>query len=118
MEDVTGVVPTRRMSVARGAVRLARVPTERELGAAAAAGNLAAKDAARLHPHVVPAQLTHVECDLAQENGQVVATVTVQAVARTTLSAYALAGASAALVSLAGDEGRIHDLHVVQNVEE
>ncbi len=117
MPDVTDVVPVRRMTVAKGSVHLDHVPSERKMGAAAAAGSLAAKQAAHNVAHTVPAQLTHIECDLDVDGHIVTATVTVQAIARTTLSAYALAGASAALVALAGDAGRITDLHVVQNVE-
>ena len=117
LPDVTDVTPTRRMCVARGTVTLQHHATQKELAAAAAAANLAAKDASRIVAHVVPAQLTHVECDLDVDAGKVTATVTVQAFARTTLSTYALAGVSAALVALAGDEGRIGDVQVVQNVE-
>ncbi len=117
MEDVTDVVPVRRMSVARGTVHCTKVPTERELGAAAAAANLAAKDTSRIIWHAVPAHPTHIDCDLDVKDYKVVVTMTVQAFARTTLSTYALAGCAAALVSLAGDAGRIEELSIVQNVE-
>ncbi|MEK6984942.1 MAG: hypothetical protein AABX89_00980 [Candidatus Thermoplasmatota archaeon] len=117
MPDVTGVVPMQRMSVARGTVTLDAAPSESQLAAAAAAANLAAKDAARIFPHLVPAQLTHLDCALDELGPKVTITMTVQGYARTSLASYALAGCSAALVSLAGDAGRIVEVHVVQNVE-
>ena len=90
---------------------------------------MAAKDAWRILPTALPAQLTDAFCDLSVEDEKVTCTMTVQAYARQTLEAYALAGASTALLALldavkaqeqAADgsfpAARITGLEVVQNV--
>jgi cyclic pyranopterin monophosphate synthase len=120
--DVTAAVPVRRMSVARGTLRLpaAWAPDADALAAARAAAVLAAKEAPRILPAAVPFQLTDAFCDLELRPGAVEATVTVQAYARHPLSAAALLGVAAALASLAdgaGPEARIEAVHIVQDVE-
>lgn len=134
--DHSLVTPVRRMSVARGSLTL-RPATCAVLGKEGAellatgkvAGILAAKRAGTDVPTALAVHLTDAFCDLTVEAGQVVCTMTVQAVARQTLEAHALAGCSAALLalwdaakSLEQDEAgnfptaRIVDLGVVQNV--
>jgi len=124
LPDVTGTVPARRMSVARGTLLLpadALAPDADALAAARSAAILAAKDAAHLLPHVHPFQATDATCDLDAQTGQVECTMTVQAFARSPLSAAALLGVSAALVALVeasgrAEECRIVGVQVVQNV--
>lgn len=136
MPDATEQPPVRRMSVARGALHLkpATCASLRGDGAellvtARVAGTLAAKDAARTVPTALPVHLTDAFCDLTVEDSQVVCTMTVQAYARATLEAFALAGAAGALLALldavkaqeqdaAGNfaVARLADLQVVQNV--
>jgi molybdenum cofactor biosynthesis enzyme len=136
MPDATEQPPVRRMSVARGTLLLkpATCASLRGDGAellvtARVAGTLAAKDAARTVPTALPVHLTDAFCDLTVEDGQVVCTMTVQAYARATLEAFALAGAAGALLALldavkaqeqdaAGNfaVARLSDLQVVQNV--
>ena len=107
MPDSTDQPPVRRMSVVRGSLALkpATCASLRGDGAelvvtARVAGTLAAKDAARTVPTALPVHLTDAFCDLTVEPAQVVCTMTVQAYARTTLEAFALAGASGALLAL------------------
>ena len=142
LPDVTEQPPVRRMSVARGALRLApatlaslRGDGAELLAAARVAGTMAAKDAARAVPTALPVHLTDAFCDLTVEEGaagtagQVVCTMTVQAYARATLEAFALAGAAGALLALLdmvkGQEqdaagnfptAKVLGLEVVQNV--
>lgn len=136
LPDVTDVVPTRRMSVARGTLRLqpatCRALTSRDgelLVASKVAGILAAKRGGTDIPTALGVHLTDAFCDLEVEEGQVVCTVTVQAVARQTLEAHALSGCAAALLALwdavkameQGADGnfavaRVTGLGVVQNV--
>jgi len=134
--DHTAATPVRRMSVARGTLRL-RPATCKSLAGDGAellatgkvAGILAAKRAGLDVPTSLPVHLTDAFCDLSVEDAQVVCTMTVQAVARQTLEAHALAGCAAALLAVwdaarameqADDggfpEARIVDLGVVQNV--
>lgn len=107
LPDATESPPVRRMSVARGALALSkptchslRTDGAELLATARVAGTMAAKDAWRMLPTALPAHLTDAFCDLSIEDGQVVCTMTVQAFARQTLEAYALAGASAAMLAL------------------
>jgi molybdenum cofactor biosynthesis enzyme len=136
MPDATDSPPVRRMSVARGALALrpATCASLRGDGAellvtARVAGTLAAKDAARTVPTALPVHLTDAFCDLTVEDAQVVCTMTVQAYARGTLEAFALAGASGALLALLDavkpqeqdatgnfPTARLTGLDVVQNV--
>lgn len=136
LPDATDQPPVRRMSVARGALSLkaATCATLRGDGAellstARVAGTMAAKDAARLVPTALPVHLTDAFCDLTVEDGRAVCTMTVQAYARTTLEAFALAGAAGALLALldavkpmeqdgSGNfaAAKVTSLEVVQNV--
>jgi molybdenum cofactor biosynthesis enzyme len=136
MPDATDLPPVRRMSVARGTMRLSAATCASLRGdgadllvSARVAGTMAAKDAARAVPTALPVHLTDCFCDLAVEDAQVVCTTTVQAYARSTLEAFALAGTAGALLALfdavkameqdaAGNFGtaRITGLDVVQNV--
>lgn len=136
MPDATAQPPVRRMSVARGTLTLKaatcaslRGDGSELLVAARVAGTMAAKDASRAVPTALPANLTDAFCDLTVEDGKVVCTMTVQAYARTTLEAFALAGAAGALLALldavkpqeqdaAGDfpTAKLANLEVVQNV--
>ena len=136
LPDVTEQPPVRRMSVARGSLRLApatlaslRGDGAELLVAARVAGTMAAKDAARAVPTALPVHLTDAFCDLSVEDAQVVCTMTVQAYARATLEAFALAGAAGALLALldavktqeqyaSGNfpSARVAGLEVVQNV--
>lgn len=136
MPDATDSPPVRRMSVVRGALALKpstcaslRGDGSELLVAARVAGTMAAKDAARAIPTALPVHLTDAFCDLTVEDAQVVCTMTVQAYARATLEAFALAGASGALLALLdavkGQEqdpsgnfptARMTGLEVVQNV--
>ncbi|HEX2065285.1 MAG TPA: cyclic pyranopterin monophosphate synthase MoaC [Candidatus Thermoplasmatota archaeon] len=121
LRDVTGVVPTRRMSVARGTLAGAGDPAPEALAAARVAAVLAAKDAARLVPALLPFHPTDAFCDLEAGASGLVCTVTVQGYARTRISSAALAGAAAALLSLLESLGhpegaRIEGLHTVQDV--
>lgn len=107
LPDATDLPPVRRMSVARGRLALARATLAslrgdgaELLATARVAGTMAAKDAARAVPTALPVHLTDAFVDLTVEDGHVVCTVTVQAFARSTLEAYALAGATAALLAL------------------
>ena len=107
LPDATDVPPVRRMSVARGALALSpatcgslRGDGAELLVAARVAGTMAAKDAARAVPTALPVHLTDAFCDLTVDDGQVVCTTTVQAYARTTLEAFALAGTAGALLAL------------------
>lgn len=107
MPDSTDSPPVRRMSVVRGELALKpatcaslRGDGAELLVAARVAGTMAAKDAARTIPTALPVHLTDAFCDLSVEDARVVCTVTVQAYARTTLEAFALAGASGALLAL------------------
>jgi cyclic pyranopterin phosphate synthase len=124
------------MSVARGALALRKATCEslrgdgaELLATARVAGTMAAKDAWRLLPTALPTHLTDAFCDLSVEDGRVVCTMTVQAFARQTLEAYALAGASVALLALldavkaqeqdadgAFPAAKVTGLEVVQNV--
>lgn len=134
--DHSAITPVRRMTVARGSLRL--TPTTCKslaadgaelLTTARVAATVAAKRAGTDVPTALPVHLTDAFCDLSVEEGQVVATMTVQAVARQTLEAHALAGCSAALLALwdavkameQGADGnfaaaKVVDLGVVQNV--
>jgi cyclic pyranopterin monophosphate synthase len=134
--DHTDQVPLRRMSVARGNLRLKATTCKaltsegaELLVTARVAGILAAKDAGRSVPTALPSLVTDAFCDLTVEAEQVVCTMTVQAHARTTLEAHALAGCSSALLALwdavktleQGEDGNfpvaaLVDLRVVQNV--
>ena len=107
MPDATDSPPVRRMSVARGSLALSPATCKSLRGdgaellvTARVAGTLAAKDASRTVPTALPVHLTDAFCDLAVEDAQVVCTMTVQAYARGTLEAFALAGASGALLAL------------------
>lgn len=134
--DHSAVTPVRRMSVARGTLRLrpgtcATLAKEGAelLATGKVAGILAAKRAGTAVPTALGVHLTDAFCDLSVEDAQVVCTMTVQAVARQTLEAHALAGCAAGLLalwdaakSLEQDEAgnfpaaRIVELTVVQNV--
>ena len=136
LPDHSAVVPLRRMSVARGTLRLK--PTTcttltaeglELLATGKVAGILASKRAGTDVPTTLGVHLTDAFCDLSVERDQVVCTMTVQAVARQTLEAYALAGCSAALLALwdackameQDGEGnfpaaKVVELGVVQNV--
>jgi molybdenum cofactor biosynthesis enzyme len=136
MPDATDQPPVRRMSVVRGTLALSpatckglRSDGSELLVAARVAGTMAAKDAARAVPTALPVHLTDAFCDLTVEDAKVVCTMTVQAYARATLEAFALAGASGALLALLDavkaqeqdQEGnfptaRLASLEVVQNV--
>jgi cyclic pyranopterin monophosphate synthase len=107
LPDATDVPPVRRMSVARGTLLLAKATCDSLRGdgaelltTARVAGTMAAKDAARTVPTALPVHLTDAFCDLTVEGGQVVCTMTVQAYARATLEAFALAGSTGALLAL------------------
>ncbi len=107
LPDHSGVPPVRRMSVVRGALALkpATCQALRDegtdlLATGKVAGVLAAKAAGQNVPSALPVHLTDAFCDLSVEEAQVVCTMTVQAVARQTLEAHALAGCSAALLAL------------------
>jgi cyclic pyranopterin monophosphate synthase len=134
--DHSAVTPLKRMSVARGALAL-RATTCTALSKEGAellatgkvAGILAAKRAGTDVPTALGVHLTDAFCDLSVEDAQVVCTMTVQAVARQTLEAHALAGCSAALLALwdaakameQGEDGnfataKVTGLGVVQNV--
>ena len=134
--DHSAVAPVRRMAVARGMLRL-RAATCKALSGDGAellvtgkvAGILAAKRAGNDVPTALGVHLTDAFCDLSVEDAQVVCTMTVQAVARQTLEAHALAGCAAALLAVwdaakameqdeAGNfpAARIVELGVVQNV--
>lgn len=122
--DVTGQVPVRRMSVARGTLLLpgGLLPGAEAIAAARSAAVLAAKEAARILPAAVPFQLTDAFCDVDAQSAHTEVTVTVQAYARASVASAALLGAAAALASLADSmafpEGtRVSELHVVQSVE-
>ncbi|HUR63096.1 MAG TPA: cyclic pyranopterin monophosphate synthase MoaC [Candidatus Thermoplasmatota archaeon] len=122
LPDVTDVVPSRRMSVARGTLAGAGHAPEDAVAAAKVAAVLAVKDAARLIPTLVPFQATDVFCDVEAGATGLHCSVTVQAFARTRLSGAALAGVAAALLSLLESRGhpegaRIQDLHTVQDVD-
>ena len=105
--DHSAVAPVRRMAVARGTLAL-KATTCKALDAEGAellatgkvAGILAAKRAGTEVPTALGVHLTDAFCDLSVEDGQVVCTMTVQAVARQTLEAHALAGCAAALLAL------------------
>ncbi len=134
--DHSAVTPLRRMSVARGTLHL-KAATCKSLANEGAellatgkvAGILAAKRAGTDVPTALGVHLTDAFCDLSVEDTQVMCTMTVQAVARQTLEAHALAGCSAALLALwdaakameQGADGnfaaaKVTDLAVVQNV--
>jgi len=107
LPDSTDAPPVRRMSVARGSLTLApatcaslRGDGAELLSTARVAGTMAAKDAARLVPTALPVHLTDAFCDLTVEDGRVVCTTTVQAYARGSLEAFALAGTAGALLAL------------------
>jgi molybdenum cofactor biosynthesis enzyme len=122
LPDVTDVVPSRRMSVARGTLAGAGEANEDVLATARVAAILAVKDAARLVPALVPFQATDIFCDLEGGAAGLACTVTVQGFARTRLSGAALAGVAAALLSLLESLGhpegaRIEALHTVQDVD-
>lgn len=136
MPDATDSPPVRRMSVARGSLTLKAATCASLRGdgtellvAARVAGTMAAKDAARAVPTALPVHLTDAFCDLTVEDAKVVCTMTVQAYARATLEAFALAGAAGALLALldavksqeqdpSGNfpSARLANLEVVQNV--
>lgn len=136
LPDATDLPPVRRMSVARGQLALGKATLQslRSDGAellttARVAGTMAAKDAARAIPTALPVHLTDAFVDLTLDEGKVVCTVTVQAYARSTLEAFALAGAAGALLALwdavkameqdeAGNFSgtRLSALEVIQNV--
>jgi len=136
LPDATDQVPVRRMSVARGALSLSpatcaslRSEGAELLSTARVAGTLAAKDAARLVPTALPVHLTDAFCDLTVEDARVVCTMTVQAYARATIEAFALAGVAGALLGLLdavkameqdGDgnfaRAKVTGIEVVQNV--
>jgi cyclic pyranopterin phosphate synthase len=136
LPDATEQPPVRRMSVVRGRLALRRATCDilrtdgaELLATARVAGTMAAKDAWRTLPTALPTQLTDAFCDLSVEESSVVCTVTVQAYARQTLEAFALAGASTALLALLDavkaqeqgpdggfPEARVTGLEVVQNV--
>jgi cyclic pyranopterin phosphate synthase len=136
MPDATDTPPVRRMSVVRGTLALKpatcailRGDGAELLVAGRVAGTMAAKDAARAIPTALPVHLTDAFCDLTVEDAQVVCTMTVQAYARATLEAFALAGASGALLALLDavkseeqdatgnfPTARLTNLEVVQNV--
>lgn len=136
LPDATDVPPVRRMSVARGTLLLGKATCASLRGdgaelltTARVAGTMAAKDASRAVPTALPVHLTDAFCDLTVEDGHVVCTVTVQAYARSTLEAFALAGTTGALLALwdavkameqdaTGNfpSARLADVQVVQNV--
>lgn len=124
------------MAVARGTLHV-QAATSKTLASEGAewlttakvAAILAAKRAGADVPTALGVHLTDAFCDLAVEADRVVCTMTVQAVARQTLEAFALAGCAAgllalwdALKSLEQDEvgnfphAQVTDLAVVQNV--
>ncbi|MEK6975478.1 MAG: cyclic pyranopterin monophosphate synthase MoaC [Candidatus Thermoplasmatota archaeon] len=105
--DHSAVTPLRRMAVARGTLAL-RPATCKALESEGAellatgkvAAIVAAKRAGTDVPTALGVHLTDAFCDLSVEDSQVVCTMTVQAVARQTLEAHALAGCAAALLAL------------------
>lgn len=134
--DHSAVTPLKRMCVARGTLALKGTTLQslsaegaELLATAKVAAILAAKRAGTDVPTALGVHLTDAFCDLSVEPEQVVCTMTVQAVARQTLEAHALAGGSAALLALwdackameqDGDgqfpTARVTALGVVQNV--
>ena len=134
--DHSAVTPLKRMSVARGTLQLKAATCKalanegaELLATGKVAGILAAKRAGTDVPTALGVHLTDAFCDLNVEDAQVVCTMTVQAFARQTLEAFALAGASTALLALLdavkgleqdADGGfpaaRVTGLEVVQNV--
>ena len=123
LPDVTGEVPVRRMSVARGTLLLPEgtVPSAEGIASAKSAAVVAAKEAARILPASVPFQLTDAFCEIDAQSAHTECTVTVQGFARTPLGSAALLGAAAALTALIEAAGfpasaRVAELHVVQNV--
>lgn len=122
LPDVTDVVPSRRMSVARGTLSGTPPADADEVATAKMAAVQAVKDAARLVPGLVPFHATDAFCDIETGSGPAVATVTVQGYARTPISSAALAGVAAALLSLLESAGHpegahITDLRTVQDVD-
>jgi molybdenum cofactor biosynthesis enzyme len=120
--DVTDVVPSRRMSVARGTLSGAGLAPDDAITTARVAAILAVKDAARLVPVLVPFQPTDAFCDIEAGVAGFLCTVTVQGFARTRISAAALAGVAAALLSLLESQGhpegaRIEAMQTVQDVD-
>lgn len=134
--DHSTVTPIKRMAVARGSLSLSAA-TCTTLGTEGAellttgkvAAILAAKRAGTDVPTVLGVHLTDAFCDLSVEAERVVCTMTVQAVARQTLEAFALAGCAAGLLALwdavksleqddAGNfpTAKLSDVGVVQNV--
>lgn len=121
MRDLTAEAPTRRMSVARGRLEgFGADAAGADLGHAEAAAELAVKRADQSVVGLHPVAPTHVETLVAEEDGGLVVTVTVQAYARHDLDGHALAGVAAALLTLRQalgvPEARLVDLHLVQNV--
>jgi molybdenum cofactor biosynthesis enzyme len=122
LPDVTDVVPSRRMSVARGTLAGAGLAPQHAIDTARVAAVLAVKDAARLIPTLVPFHATDIFCDVEAGATGVHCTVTVQGFARTRLSGAALAGVAAALLSLLESQGhpegaRIEGVQTVQDVD-
>lgn len=120
MEDLTGAVPVRRMSVARGSLHPVPEGVQIDMGSCEAAAKLAVKQADRLLPDAHPFQVGHVDVLFAQTEEGLEATVTVQGHARAPLDNHALAGLAVALLAArqqVGSAARLTDLHLVQNVE-
>lgn len=134
--DHSTVAPVKRMAVARGTLHVHAATCKalasdgaEWLTTAKVAAIVAAKRAGTDVPTALGVHLTDAFCDLAVESDRVVCTMTVQAVARQTLEAAALAGCAAALLALwdaaksleqddAGNfpQTRLGDVAVVQNV--
>ncbi len=117
--DATAEVPRRRMAVVRARLEATRLH-EGDATAAQAAAVGAAKRAAEIVGPMLPFQLTHAECDVAEEDGAVVATVTLQAYARAPLSPAGHLAAAAALAAVldrhASPAGATLSIATVQDV--
>lgn len=121
MRDVTGEVPSRRMSVASGRAVGVGEPGTEQVVAAKVAAVQAAKAASLLLPSMAPFQATDAFCDVECTAGEARVTMTVQGYARALLASAAMAGVMAALLTLLESAGhpagsRVLDVAVVQNV--
>lgn len=101
------MTPIKRMAVARGTLQLApatckalAIEGAEWLTTGKVAAILAAKRAGTDVPTALGVHLTDAFCDFAVEGEAVVCTMTVQAVSRQTLEAFALAGCAAGLLAL------------------
>lgn len=120
MEDLTGEVPVRRMSVARGRIEGLRTDARADIGACEAAARLAVKQADRLLPDAHPFHVGHIDLIFEPSDGALDVTVTVQGHARAELDSHALVGVVVALLSarqqMGASDARLVDVGLVQNV--